>query len=46
MKLYNALAIGLLAVNAVLIPTFTYSAVTKTPDVQPWSTISTLISDN
>ena len=46
MRPYNILAIGLLAINAVLISTFTYSAVTKTPDVQPWSIISTTISDN
>jgi len=46
MKLYNTLVIGLLAINTVLITTFTYSVITKTPDVQPWSAISTVLSDN
>jgi len=40
--MYSKLAVAILAVNVVLVSTFAYSAITKTPDVQPWAAISEL----
>ena len=38
----SRLAVAILAFNVVLMGTFTYSAVTKTQDIEPWHTIVSL----
>ena len=43
MKLTTTLAVLILAFNAVLVGTFAHSAVTQTPDPQPWTTINQVL---
>ena len=42
----SKLAVVILAFNIVLIGTFTYSAVTRTQDIQPWKAIASLGNNN
>ena len=43
MKLTTTLAVVILAFNTVLIGTFAHSAITQTPDPQPWTAINQVL---
>ena len=40
---YGKVAVALLALNAVLMGTFAFSAITQTKDVQPWVTVAEVV---
>jgi hypothetical protein len=41
---FKIISSALLAINVVLLSTFTYSVVTQTPNVEPWHSIATTVN--
>jgi len=42
---FKIISSALLAINVVLISTFAYSVVTRTPNVEPWHSIATTVNN-